>query len=169
MHRSRATRRVAMGTVSKDRERDLRNSETIYPPRRGFDDRRDFDGRLTEAEYRRDEKVTTSVITGGSSVELLGGLAAVIVAVIGVSAYLPYYMSCIATIAIGVALLAHGGSIAARWRQAQAALGTNTRYERGEMIGGIGTEVFGGAVGIVLGVLALAHVMPFVLMPVAAI
>ena len=152
-----------MGIVPTDRNRDLRNHETVYPRRSNFD------GRLTEAETPHEEKVTTQVITGGSSLELLGGLAALIVAVIGVSAYLPFYMSAIATIAIGVALLAHGGSIAARWREAQRALDTNTHYERTELIGGIGTEVFGGAVGIVLGILALAHVMPFVLMPVAAI
>src|SRR5438874_58748 len=127
-----------MGTVPTDRGRDLRGHETLYPPQKKFD------ARFAEEEFPYEDKVTTQVITGGSSLELLGGLTAVIVAVIGVSAYLPFYMSAIATIAIGVALLAQGGSIAARWRQAQTALVTNTRYERSEMIGGVGTEVFGG-------------------------
>src|SRR5207248_174172 len=128
----------------------------------------DFAARISEEEFPREERVTTQVVAGGSSLELLGGLTALIVAVIGLQ-YLPFYMSGVATIAIGVALLAQGGAVAARWRAAERALVTNTRYERSEMIGGVSTEVFGGLVGIVLGVLALAHVAAFVLMPVAAI
>ena len=151
-----------MGVVPTDRNRDLRGHETVYPPQK------DFESRISDAPTA-DEKTTTQVIAGGSGIELIGGLAAVVIAIVGVSSYLPFYMSAIATIAIGVALFAQGGAIAARWRQAERELVSNTRYERSEMIGGVGTEVFGGAVGIVLGILALAHVIPFVLMPVAAI
>ena len=135
--------------------------ETIYS---GVERRRVPDGRAAVHE----EKVTTATLTGGSTLELLGGAAAVILAIIGLSGYLPLYMTAIATIAIGGALLAHGASVTARWtdtmRQAAA-----DGVERVELAGGIGSELFGGACGIALGILALANVMPLVLPAVAAI
>src|SRR5262249_23829626 len=139
-----------MGTVPTKFDRDLTHAETVYPPQ-------------YSQRQLHDSKVTTEVITSGSSLELLGGLTAVVVAIIGLS-YLPFYMAGVATIAIGVALLAQGASIAARWNAALRELQTNTRFERTELVGGVGTEIVAGVTGIVLGVLSLAHVMPFVLM-----
>ena len=141
--------------------RDLSKHETIYPRNDA-----NIDHRIsveTEAD-----RTTTAVVTGGASVELLGGCAAIVLAIIGVAGFHPLYMLSIAVIAAGVALLAEGGSIAARWNDVIRRL-EGDRYDRSELVGGIGTEVFGGAVGIVLGILALVGVNPFVLLPVAAI
>jgi len=115
-----------------------------------------------------DEKKTIQIFTGGSSIETLGGLAAAVLAIIGITGFQQINMLSIACIAAGVALLAHGGSIAARWREVLFRL-EGDRFDRSELVGGIGTEMFGGAVGVVLGVLALADVRPFTLLPVAAI
>ncbi|MDB4952783.1 MAG: hypothetical protein JWO36_352 [Myxococcales bacterium] len=149
----------------KDPKLDLRHRETLYPPdERGFRDSREDAAR----ELSHDDKVTNGVLASGTSLELVGGLAATVVSVIGLSSYLPFYMCAVATIAIGVAFLAHGLSVIARWEHAARRL-AGSRYDRGEVIGGVSTEVFGGTVGLILGVLALSHVLPFVLMPVAAI
>ena len=133
------------------------NAEQIYPPT----------SRRIPIQTTDDRK-TVRIFAGGSSIETLGGLAAAVLAVIGVAGYNPIVMLGTACIATGVALLAHGGSIAARWRQVLERL-EGDQYDRSELIGGIGTEVFGGAVGLVLGIVALAHVRPLVLLPVAAI
>jgi hypothetical protein len=119
--------------------------------------------REAEAEERR----TMGVLAGGSSLETLGGLVAVVVSVLGFATR-PLAMAAVATIAIGVALLAQGGAIAARWSETLRRLELQ-RFERSEIVGGVGTEVFGGGAGIVLGVLALAGVLPEVLLPAAAI
>ena len=113
------------------------------------------------------DRVTTGIFTGGSTLETIGGLVAVVVAVIGLS-YLPIELAAIATIAIGVGLAAEGASIMARWREALRKL-DGARFDRNELVGGVSTEVFGGVVGIVLGVLALIGMQPLVLLPVAAI
>jgi hypothetical protein len=115
-----------------------------------------------------DERRTVRIFAGGTSIETLGGLTAVVLAVIGVTGFQQIYMLGAACIATGLALLAHGGSIAARWNEVLRRL-DGERFDRSELVGGIGTEVFGGAVGLILGVLALANVRPFVMLPVAAI
>ena len=133
-------------------------AEQIYPP---------ATPRHIPIETEEDRK-TVQIFAGGSSVETLGGLAAAVLAIIGLSGYYSLTMLGVACIATGLALLAHGGSIAARWRQVLQRL-EGDQYDRSELIGGIGTEVFGGAVGLALGVLALANIYPYVLLPVAAV
>jgi hypothetical protein len=142
----------------------LRNSEVVYPP----DARGWHDSRFDVAREPREDRIARGVYASGSSLELLGGLVAVLASVVGLGSFLPFYMSLIATIAIGVALLAHGTSVVARWEHARRRL-DDAHHEHAEVIGGVSTEVFGGAVGIVLGVLAATHVIAFVLMPIAAI
>ncbi len=118
----------------------------------------------------KEEKVTTGVFAGGASIEAIGGLAAVVLAIIGFAsgAHYVFWMTAASTLVIGFALLVHGGSIVARWRQVQDRLLAD-RGDRAELVGGIGTEVFGGVVGIVLAILALANVLPYVMLPIAAI
>ena len=115
-----------------------------------------------------DDKKSVQIFAGGSSLESIGGLAAAVLAVIGITGFQQVNMLSIACIVTGIALLAHGGSIVARWHDVLHRL-EGDRFDRSELIGGIGTEMFGGAVGLVLGVLALANVRPFTLLPVAAI
>jgi hypothetical protein len=146
-----------MGYVSRHKRRDLSKYETIWQ----------------DPEYERlvaptrEERITTGMLAGGSTLETLGGLTAVIVAVVGFQER-AVQMCAIATIAIGIALLSQGASIMARWRHAVGSL-QGAKPDRNELVEGVSTEVFGGAVGIVLGIIALAGVKPDVLVPVAAI
>lgn len=117
---------------------------------------------------RGEEQTTAAVLTGGTSLELVGGGAAVVLAIVGLAGYLSEYMAAIATIAIGGALLAHGAAVTARWSDTLRRAAADRR-ERFELREGIGSELFGGAAGIALGILALAGVTPFVLLAVAAI
>lgn len=116
----------------------------------------------------REEKITIATLTGGSSVELVAGGAAVVLAIIGLTGNFMFHMSGIATIAIGGALLAHGAAVAARWNDT-VRRAVPRQADRGEVAGGVGSEMLGGAAGIALGILALADVAPLVLLPVAAI
>jgi hypothetical protein len=148
-----------MGYVSRHRRRDLSKYESVY-------EHPDFEA-LGYGLKTRDDKLTAGMIAGGSSIEMLGGLAAVILAVLGFSSR-PIEMCAIATIAVGIGLLAQGAAIMTRWRHAlRKAQGT--RLERHELVEGTSMEVFGGVIGIVLGTLALATISPAVLLPVAAI
>jgi hypothetical protein len=97
------------------------------------------------------ETSTAGVMTGGASLEAVGGAGAIVLSVLGLAGYLPFLMTAIATIAAGGGLLIHGLAASSRWRRS------------------LGTEALGGAAGVALGILSLVGVMPFVLLPVAAI
>lgn len=115
-----------------------------------------------------EEKVTAEVLAGGTSLEVIAGAAAVVLSIIGLSHYLPGYMAAISVLAIGGALMAHGSAMAARWRDEMVRLGRG-RITEAELGGGVASEVFGGAAGVALGILALAHIAPLVLLPIAVI
>lgn len=149
-------------TTHDSPEPDVSRHEVIYS---GEERRAGTDRRRAPVH---EEKLMAATLTGGSSLELIGGGVAVVLAIVGLAGYLPTYMAAIATIAIGGGLLAHGAAVTARWSDAIRQAGTD-RSERIEVGGGMGSEVFGGASGIVLGILALADVRPLVLLPVAAI
>jgi hypothetical protein len=110
------------------------------------------------------DRQTQAAIASGSSFELFAGLIGLVCAIVGVAGYAQVWMAAIAIIALGFALLAQGGTMAARWQNAEHIAGS----ERTEAVG-IGTEVFGGLAALALGVLALLHVMPLVLIPIASI
>jgi hypothetical protein len=111
-----------------------------------------------------DDRVTSMIVTSGSSFELLTGLAAIAFSLLGLAGYHPVAMASIATIAVGLSLLAQGSTVAARWREAVKIQGRQSTDAFG-----IGTEMFGGLAGIILGVLALAEVMALTLLPAGAI
>jgi hypothetical protein len=114
----------------------------------------------------RDERLTAGTIAGGSSLEVLAGAGAIVLAIIGLIGYYPFYMASIATIAVGAALLVYGGAIAARWSDTVRRL---RRTDEELVAGGVGTEIVGGIAGIILGIIALAGILPFTLLAVAAI
>jgi hypothetical protein len=157
-----------MGTArARQDKRDLSRHETVYVDP-------DYD-RLREAAGlgNHAERVTRTVIAGGTSLETLGGLVAVVVAITGFST-LPFQMAGVGVIAIGIALLAQGLSVMSRWRDAlvkfERAMGTKSaRTLRPELKGGISTEVFAGVLGVVLGALGLAGIAPLVLLPASLI
>jgi hypothetical protein len=150
-----------MGYVSRHKRRDLSKYETVWQDP-------DYD-RLaaSDANWNRGDKLTTGMLAGGSMLETIGGLAAVILAVLGFS-HQPIEMASLATIAIGIALLSQGASIMARWRRATRVL-DGPKPDRDELVEGLSTEVFGGSVGIVLGVLGLVGMNPLIMLPVATV
>jgi hypothetical protein len=144
-----------MGTVIPDKKRDLSRHETIYE-------------HPDAARLLKPDRKTVVIVESGASLEVLAGLAAIVVTVIGIDGYRPLTMAAVSTLLLGIALVTQGGAIASRWRTMLRRL-DGIRYDRSELIGGIGTEVFGGAVGVVLAILALSGVVPRVLIAVAAI
>lgn len=151
-----------MAVITHDPGESMPKHEVVY----SSDERKRGEERAPAVSH--EERATTAVLTGGTSLELIGGGAAVVLAIIGLAGYLPDYMAAISTIVIGGALVAHGASVTARWTDTLRRAAVD-RQDRIVISEGIGSEVFGGACGIALGILALAGVSPFVLLPVAAI
>jgi hypothetical protein len=112
-------------------------------------------------------KQTAKVVAGGSLTEAIAGLAAAALAILGLTGVLPGYFAAIAVIAVGVALLAQGGAVAARWARIMAEAPDHDLDARGDLSSGITGEILGGATGVVLGILALVGVAPHILIPVA--
>jgi len=142
----------------EDRERFARRDETGSPLPRAV-------GREPEPERERSIKV----VAGGSVTEALCGAGTVVLAIIALAGVLPGYLASICTIVFGVALIAQGGAIAARFRHL---LHETAPYEldtRAELGGGMGAELAGGAAGIVLGILGLIGIATGVLIPIAVI
>lgn len=115
----------------------------------------------------REVKQSARVVAGGSITEALAGLAAAALAIIALAGILPGYLAAIATIAVGVALLAQGGAVAARWSRLVAETPGYQWDPRTELGSGMSAEILGGAAGIVLGILALVGIAPYILIPVA--
>ncbi len=113
------------------------------------------------------ETGTWAVLTGGSIVEAVAGIATIVLAILALVGVAPADLAPIATITVGVALLAEGGAIATRYSNLLAKAGGE--YSSTELGGGMSAELIGGAGGGILGLLALLHLQPMVLMPVAAI
>ncbi|HUJ59378.1 MAG TPA: hypothetical protein VLX92_12825 [Kofleriaceae bacterium] len=108
------------------------------------------------------ERTRVGVTTTGSSLETLCGAGAVVLAIIALAGYLHVYLIAIATIAVGVAVLAHGVAVAVR-SDASVALG------KPFVLSDLGSELLGGIAGIVLGILALVGLVPVLLLSIAAI
>jgi hypothetical protein len=150
-----------MGTARTGREkRDLSKHETLYQDP-------DYDVIQPFGGTRRQERVTAGVLAGGSSLETLGGLVALVAAIVGFASA-PFQMAGIATIALGIAVFAQGIAIVSRWKEAVRRI-QGTRVKERELAGGITTEVFAGIVGVVLGIVGLAGIQPLIVYPVAVV
>ncbi|HLJ96030.1 MAG TPA: hypothetical protein VKU02_22840 [Gemmataceae bacterium] len=135
-------------------------------------DLRDPTTRAREQERQllqpREEERSAEFVTGGSAVESIGGIATVVLAIVGLAGVFPIYLAAVAAIVLGAALLIQGAAIAARF-SALVAETAGTRSASRQLGGGMSAEFLGGAAGIVLGILALLQVFPAVLLAVAAI
>lgn len=120
------------------------------------------------AELEHEERVSSATMVGGSSLELIGGGGALVLSIIGLIGGWPLYMTSISSIAIGGALLAHGGAVTARLADTMRRAG-DARAEQAEIAGGASSEFIGGGGALTLGILALANVAPLILLPIAAI
>lgn len=103
---------------------------------------------------------------GGSMLEVLAGIVAVILAIVGLAGVARYGMAGAATIVVGVALVLEAGAVLARMRAAE-----RQGAERGpaQMGGAAAVEILGGITGIVLGGVALLDFAPLITIPSAII
>ncbi len=118
----------------------------------------------------REEMRSAELMAGGSLVEAVGGVAGVVLAILGLvlTGFLPVYLAAIAVIAVGFAMACEGAAIAGRYSRLLRETG-DTPAAEAELGGGMTAEFLGGIAGIVLGILALLQLVPMVLLPVAAI
>jgi hypothetical protein len=98
---------------------------------------------------------------GGSTVETLLGLAAVVLSILALAGLAPTPLASISVIAAGAALLFEGTAV----RRTTSA----TETEDSLLKGGIEVESVAGIAAIALGVLSLIKLSPITLLPVAAI
>lgn len=105
-------------------------------------------------------------LESGSTIEALGGAAAVILTILGLAHVATESMMAIAAIVLGGSLFLQGGLVAAEYNEILS------RFEGGpfaEFGGGLGAEALAGVSGILLGILALFGLEAQTLMAVAAI
>ena len=113
-------------------------------------------------------EATMSIVAGGSFAEAIGGVGAVVLAILALVGVMPERMAAIATLAVGVALLLEGIAIATRFSNLFSKTGRSLA-DAAELGGGMGAEFLGGAAGGVLGLLAILNIAPMTLMAIAII
>jgi hypothetical protein len=101
-----------------------------------------------------EDKHIAESVGSGSAAEIIGGIAAIILTILGLAHVAPSLMLPIATIAIGVALVFEGGSVAVQYSRIISRT-TENSAQTIEMGGGMTAEMLAGITGIVLGILAL--------------
>jgi hypothetical protein len=107
---------------------------------------------------------------GGSGLEAIGGITAIVLGLLGLLGVLPGLLAAIGVIIIGVGLISQGTAVAARYEELLKALETGgSARPAAELAGGMTTEFMGGLAGIVLGVLALLGIAPLTVMATALI
>ncbi len=114
-----------------------------------------------------EEKKVTKAVLGDFLAEGIGGVATLILAVLGLAGYSPEVMLSIATVVMGAAFLLEGSAISMRFPRALAEMGKG-RYNE-ELGIGVTAEFLGGILGIILGVLSLIGLARMILVPVAVI
>ena len=102
----------------------------------------------------QEKRVSLEVVSSGSMIDAAGGFAALVLSILALAMAAPTYLTPIAAIALGVALLFEGGMVASRyWRLPdEVAAG---RWASMELAGGMIAEFLAGVAGVVLGILAL--------------
>lgn len=104
--------------------------------------------------------------SGLAAAEAIAGIVAIVLTILGLAHVAPELLVAVATIAIGVALLAQGAGIAGEYAHLSAFQGEAVVF------GGSSTwsiELLAGAAGVVLGILALLGVAPIILVAIAII
>jgi hypothetical protein len=105
----------------------------------------------------------------GSTAEILGGVGAIVLSIVGLASIASTLMMSIVTILLGMTLLFEGAGIAADYSRLLAKGRSFSVGAEGEASGGMTTEMLAGLAGIVLGILALLGTNPTVLVPSAII
>jgi hypothetical protein len=107
-------------------------------------------------------------LAGGSVLEAVAGLVALILAIIGLSGTLPTWMATIATVIVGIAFLVGGATFAAHFSGATMGRPVGFRL-LAELRGGMLVVFLGGLAGVILGILSIIGLIPAVLLDLAAI
>lgn len=102
-------------------------------------------------------------------VDAIGGVATIVLVIVGLVGIAPWKMVTIATIVFGVALLIQGGAMLSEYAQIIFPAGTRTASFEQFGGGSLSVVFLAGVAGIVLGVLALLGISPAVLTPIATI
>ena len=105
----------------------------------------------------------------GGLIDAIGGLATIVIAIVGLSGVNAPMMASIATIVFGVALLIQGGAMLSEYAQIIFPAGSRTINVEGFGGSSLSVVFLVGAAGIVLGVLSLLGIEPAALTPIAAI
>ena len=115
------------------------------------------------------ETVSRDTAAYGGFVDALGGVATIVLAVVGLAGVKSEMMAAIATIVFGVALLVEGGAMLSEY--ANIVFPSGSRSASIENFGGAGLSAhfLVGAAGIVLGVLALLGIQSVILTSIALI
>ena len=114
------------------------------------------------------EQHAYEVLSGGTMLEAIGGIAAVALTILSLAGLMPVLLTSIAVIAIGAALFMEGTSIAAEYRDLLSSA-SNNQLSAEELGSGISIEFITGIGAMALGVLSLIGVATFTLLPVSAI
>jgi hypothetical protein len=96
------------------------------------------------------------------------GVAVVVLAILGLVHVFPLPLAAIATIVYGVALLFKGTVVASEYSRLLSHL-PGSRLDTVELGGGMSLEIMTGIAGIVLGVLAILHLVPETLIAISLI
>jgi hypothetical protein len=118
-------------------------------------------------EQERRERHAIEEVGGGSVVESIGGIGALVLSILGLVGFIPITMASIASIAAGGALLIGGGTMASQYSRIFG--GTRQSLSRNIIGGGMAMESLGGVAAIVLGILALLGIYPLALLGASAI
>jgi hypothetical protein len=102
----------------------------------------------------------------GGFADALGGVAAIVLAIVGLAGVRPEPLAAIATIVFGAALLIQGGAMLSEFAQVETTVGDDSLSASG---GGISVLFLVGVAGVVLGVLALIGLYAPILTAVAVI
>lgn len=119
---------------------------------------------MTMSSYSSSTTSSEAAAYGGFA-DALGGIATIVLAIIGLAGIRPDVLTSIATVVFGAALLIQGGAMLSEFAQFDAV----PEPHAGASGGGLSTLFLVGVAGIVLGVLALLNIHPTMLTAIAAI
>jgi hypothetical protein len=116
------------------------------------------------------ERSSLHIETGGSIVEVAGGIAVAVLAIISLAGLIPSaLLLSIAVIVLGIAFVAEGGAIAAEFSRLIGVDAAKDLVPSSDIGGGMTLELVGGVGLVVLGILALIGVATNVLIGVAVL
>ena len=119
-------------------------------------------------QIQKSETETLFLVEGGSIVESLIGVFAVVLAILGIIGFSPVVLLSISAMVLGAALFSKGMAVGVRARDI-VAHSSGGKLLPNEVRFASTADSIGGIAGIVLGLLSLLGLIPFVLIPVAAI